>query len=56
MLGLALLSPVSVDPALINAYQKGVSLQHYLIKMIDVILTYTDNSKKGEANAILYPP
>ena len=28
------------------ANQQGVSLQHYLIKMINVILTDTDNSKK----------
>ena len=35
------------------ANQEGVSLQHYLIKMINVILTDTDNSSKGEANAVI---
>ena len=35
------------------ANQKGVSLQHYLIKMIHVILSDTDNSQKGEANAVI---
>ena len=29
-----------------NLDQQGVSPQHYLIKMINVILTDTDNSKK----------
>ena len=35
------------------ANQKGVSLQHYLIKMINRILTDTDKSSKGEVNAVL---
>ena len=35
-----------LDPAQ-YANQKGLSLQHYLIKMIDQILSDTDNSYKG---------
>ena len=35
------------------ANQKGVSLQHYLIKMINKILSDTDNSSNGEVNAVL---
>ena len=35
------------------ASQKGLSLQHYLIKMINKILADTDNSSKGEVNAII---
>ena len=41
-----------LDPAQ-HANQQGVSLQHYLIKMINVILTDTDNSKKGGANTVI---
>ena len=33
--------------------QKGLSLQHYLIKMIHKILSETDNSSKGEVNAVI---
>ena len=40
----------NLDPAQ-YANQQGVSLHHYLIKMINFILTDTDNSKKGEGNA-----
>ena len=32
---------------------KGVSTQHYLIKMIDRILTHLDKNNKQEANAVL---
>ena len=42
----------NLDPSQ-YANQKGVSLQHYLIKMINVILSDTDNSSKGEANAVI---
>ena len=35
------------------ANQKGVSTQHYLIKMIDRILQATDRSTKGECVAVL---
>ena len=35
------------------ANQKGLSLQHYLIKMINKILADTDNSSKGEVNAVI---
>ena len=35
------------------ANQKGVSLQHYLISMIDKILKDTDKRSKNEVNAIL---
>ena len=42
----------NLDPSQ-YANQKGVSLQHYLIKMINVILSDTDNSCKGEANAVI---
>ena len=35
------------------ASQKGLSLQHYLIKMINKILADTDNSSKGEVNAVI---
>ena len=35
------------------ANQKGVSLQHYLIKMINQILSDTDNNSKGEINAVI---
>ena len=52
MIGELLVSDImeNLDPAQ-YANQQGVSLQHYLVKMINVILTVTDNSKKGEANA-----
>ena len=33
--------------------QKGISLQHYLINMIDKILSDTDNNSKGEVTAVL---
>ena len=33
--------------------QKGLSLQHYLIKMIDKILSDTDNNCNGEVNAVI---
>ena len=54
MIGELLVSDImeNIDPAQ-YANQQGVSLQHYLIKMINVILTDTDNSKKGEANAVI---
>ena len=35
------------------ANQKGVSLQHYLVKMINRILEETDNNKNSEVNAII---
>ena len=35
------------------ANQKGLSLQHYLIKMINQILADTDNNFQGEINAVL---
>ena len=35
------------------ANQKQLSLQHYLIKMINKILSDTDNTSKGEVNAVL---
>ena len=35
------------------ANQKDLSLQHYLIKMINKILSETDNNSKGEINAVL---
>ena len=35
------------------ANQKGLSLQHYLIKMINKILKDTDNSKEGEVSAVI---
>ena len=35
------------------ANQKGVSAQHYLIKMVDKILKETDNNSKGEIIAVL---
>ena len=41
-----------LDPAQYTN-QKGLSLQHYLIKMIDQILSDTDNSSKGEVDAVL---
>ena len=54
MIGELLVSDImeNLDPAQ-YANQQGVSLQHYLIKMINVILTDTDNSRKGEANAVI---
>ena len=42
----------NVDPSQ-YANQKGLSLQHYLIKMIDKILSDTDNNSKGEVTAVL---
>ena len=42
----------NLDPAQ-YANQQGISLQHYLIEMIDVILTDTEDSEKGEANAVI---
>ena len=35
------------------ANQKGLSLQHYLIKMINQILSDTDSNSQGEINAVL---
>ena len=35
------------------ANQKGLSLQHYLIKMINQILADTDNNSRGEVNAVI---
>ena len=35
------------------ANQEGLSLQHYLIKMIDTVLSDTDNSSEGEATAVI---
>ena len=42
----------TLDPSQ-YANQKGVSLQHYLIRMINQILYDTDNSAKGEVNAVI---
>ena len=42
----------NLDPSQ-YANQKGLSLQHYLIKMIDRILSDTDNNSRGEVNAVL---
>ena len=42
----------NLDPAQ-YANQKGLSLQHYLIKMIDKILSDTDNNCNGEVNAVI---
>ena len=41
-----------LDPAQF-ANQKGMSLQHYLIKMIHKILNDLDNNSKGEVTAVL---
>ena len=35
------------------ANQKGLSLQHYLVNMIDRILSDTDNNSKGEITAVI---
>ena len=35
------------------ANQEGLSLQHYLIKMIDRILTDTDKNSQGEVTAVI---
>ena len=37
------------------ANQPGLSTQHYLIKLIDRILSVTDKSSKGECVAVLQP-
>ena len=42
----------NLDPAQYSN-QKGLSLQHYLIKMIDKILSDTDNNCNGEVNAVI---
>ena len=42
----------SMDPSQF-ANTRGLSTQHYLIKMIDRILSATDNSTKGECVAVL---
>ena len=42
----------SLDPAQ-YANQKGISTQHYLIKMLDRILSALDNNSKGECIAVL---
>ena len=34
-------------------YQKGLSIQHYLIKMIHKILTSLDNNSKGDVFAVI---
>ena len=36
------------------ANQPGLSTQHYLIKIIDRILSVTDNNAKGECVAVLH--
>ena len=41
-----------LDPAQF-ANQKDLSLQHYLIKMINKILSDTDNNSSNEVNAVL---
>ena len=41
-----------LDPAQF-ANQKDLSLQHYLIKMINKILSDTDNNSRNEVNAVL---
>ena len=41
-----------LDPSQ-NANQKGVSIQHYLIKFIDKILTSIDTSSKSETCDVL---
>ena len=41
-----------LDPAQF-ANQKDLSLQHYLIKMINKILSNTDNNSRNEVNAVL---
>ena len=33
--------------------QKGLSIQHYLVKMIYMILSHLDNSSKGEVSAVI---
>ena len=35
------------------ANQEGLSLQHYLIKMIYRVLSDTDNNSQGEVNAVI---
>lgn len=42
----------NLDPSQ-YANQKGLSLQHYLIKMIDKILSDTENRYMGEVNAVI---
>ena len=41
-----------IDPSQ-YANQKGISLQHYLIKMINQILSDTDRNSRGEVTAVL---
>ena len=41
-----------IDPSQF-ANQKGLSIQHYLVKMIDRILQAVDNSSKSECSAVL---
>ena len=41
-----------IDPSQF-ANQKGLSIQHYLVKMIDKILEAVDNNSKGESCAVL---
>ena len=43
---------VKLDPSQ-YANQHGLSLQHYLVKLIDRILTETDGSARGEVKAVL---
>ena len=42
----------TLDPSQ-YANQKGLSLQHYLVNMINKILSDTDNNCKGEVNAVI---
>ena len=42
----------NLDPSQ-YANQKGLSLQHYLINMINKILSDTDKNSKGEINAVI---
>ena len=54
MIAELMISDVSqeLDPAQ-YANQKGISLQHYLINMINRILSDTDKNSKGEINAVI---
>ena len=42
----------NMDPAQYGN-QKGVSIQHYLIDMIQRILTVLDNNSKGDTFAVI---
>ena len=45
----------SMDPSQFG-YTKGLSIQHYLVKMVDKIVTILDSNREDEKSAVSYRP